>query len=116
MTVEELKDEKVITITEENFKTEVLESTVPVVVDFWAEWCGPCLALGPKINELATEFDGQVKVGKVNIDKSDEIAAEYRIRSIPTVLFFKNGQLVDKNIGYDASTKAHISDKINRLL
>lgn len=89
-----------IVLTVDNFKTEVLESDIPVLVDFWAPWCGPCKMLGPVISELAEEYEGKVKVGKVNVDEEDELAAQYGIQSIPTVLLFKGGEVVEQSLGF----------------
>jgi thioredoxin 1 len=89
----------VLTVTEKNFDEEVLKSAVPVLVDFWAEWCGPCKMIGPIIDELATEFSGRVKVGKVNVDDQQQLAAQFKISSIPTLLIFKGGQVVDQMMG-----------------
>lgn len=93
-----------------NFKTEVLESDKLSVVDFWAEWCGPCRAIGPVIEELAKEYDGVVKVGKVNVDHNPQISSSYGITSIPAILFLKNGQVVDKLVG--AQPKSNFVKKI----
>lgn len=86
-------------LTDENFQKEVIESTVPVVVDFTAPWCGPCRMLAPIVEELARSFDGRVKIGKVNIDDNPQIASKYGIISIPTLLFIKNGNIVDQHTG-----------------
>ena len=89
----------IVIITSTNFEKEVLQSATPIVVDFWAEWCGPCKQIAPVLDELATEYDGKVKVAKVNIDDFQDLAAQFRINSIPTFLFFKNGQVVDQVVG-----------------
>ncbi|SHK14435.1 thioredoxin [Thermocrinis minervae] len=90
---------KVITLTDSNWQTEVLNSDGLVLVDFWAPWCGPCRILAPIIEELAEEFEGKVKVGKLNTDENPNIAMQYGIRAIPTVMLFKNGEVVDTRIG-----------------
>lgn len=100
-------------ITDANVK-EIVESGSPVVIDFWATWCGPCRAVAPIVDELATEYEGRVKIGKCNVDEEPDTSMEYGIRSIPTLLFFKNGELVDKQVG--AGTKATIQAKIEALL
>ena len=99
--------------TDENIK-DVINSGKPVVVDFWAEWCGPCRMIGPILEELAVEYDGKVEIGKLNVDENVDTPNEYGIRNIPTVLFFKNGELVDKQIG--AGPKNVFKDKIEALL
>ncbi|MDR1896796.1 MAG: thioredoxin [Prevotellaceae bacterium] len=100
-------------VTDENFN-ELLNEDKPVVLDFWAEWCGPCRMIAPIINDLASEYEGRVIVGKVDVDNNDEIVNQFGIRNIPTVLFFKNKQIVDKQIG--ASSKAAFVEKIEKLL
>ena len=102
-----------LTITDANFE-ELLSSGQPLVVDFWAQWCGPCKAISPIIEELAKEYEGKANIGKVDVDENDDITARYGIRNIPTILFFKNGELVDKQVG--AATKAAIAAKIDALL
>lgn len=89
-----------ITLTTSNFESEVLQSDIPVLVDFWADWCGPCKMLAPTIEKLAKEYEGKVKVGKVNIDEYADLAIKYGVVSIPTVALFKNGQVVDKSVGF----------------
>ncbi len=88
-----------IKITSENFESEVLKSTVPVLVDFWAEWCGPCRMVLPIVEEIAGEIAGKAKVGKVNVDESPELASQFDVASIPTLLIFKNGAVVDQMVG-----------------
>jgi thioredoxin 1 len=89
----------IVTLTQENFKDEVLQSTTPVLVDFWAEWCGPCKMISPILGELADEYDGRVKIAKVNIDEQQSLASEYGIRAIPTLLLFDKGQVADQIVG-----------------
>ena len=89
-----------VILTKENFETEVLKSDIPVLVDFWATWWGPCMMLSPVIAELAEELEGKVKVGKVNVDEQNELAMQYRVASIPTLLLFKNGELVKTSVGF----------------
>jgi thioredoxin 1 len=86
-------------ITDANFQETVLDSEVPVIVDFWAEWCGPCRMIGPLVEEIGKEYEGKVVVGKVNVDFNPGITAKYGIRNIPTVLYFKGGEVVDKQVG-----------------
>ncbi len=87
-------------LTKSNFEAEVINSSVPVLVDFWASWCGPCKMIAPVIEEIADEFDGQIKVGKVNVDDEQELAMAFGVMSIPTVLLFENGQVVKSLVGY----------------
>lgn len=89
-----------IKLTKDNFDSEVINSNIPVLVDFWATWCGPCRMIAPVIESIAEKFDGKIKVGKVNVDEEPEISLEYNIASIPTVMIFKNGEEVSKSIGY----------------
>lgn len=100
-------------LTEANFE-EVIASDKPVLVDFWAEWCGPCRMVGPIVEELANDYDGKAIVGKVNVDNNPGISSKYGIRNIPTILFFKNGEIVDKSVG--AVPKNVLAEKINNHL
>lgn len=93
---------------------EAIESGKPVVIDFWATWCGPCIKLGPVVEELAEKYDGKVIIGKLNIDENDEIASENRVRNIPTVLFFKDGALADRSVGL--VKLADLEEKLNKIL
>ncbi len=105
---------KSIIITENNFETEVINSEIPVVVDFFAPWCGPCRVMNPIVNDVAEEFAGVVKVGKLNIDDFENLATEYRIEAIPTLLFFKDGQVVDRIA--KLISKKSLAEKIETLL
>jgi thioredoxin 1 len=103
-----------ITLTKENFEAEVLQATMPVLVDFWAPWCGPCKVVGPVIAEIAQEYAGRVKVGKVNVDEQPDLAQEFGILSIPTMKFFHAGQAVDELIG--AAPKDMIVGKLEKMM
>ena len=98
-------------LDEKNFETEVLKSHLPVLVDFWAEWCGPCKMIGPVIDQLSTELQGKMKVAKVNVDESQELAVQYNVMSIPALLIFKGGKPVDQIIG--ALPKDKLLAKLN---
>ena len=101
-------------ITDANFEELVLKSSQPVLVDFWAEWCGPCRMLGPIIEELSSDYDGKAVVGKVDVDSNQQFAAKFGVRNIPTVLIFKDGELVNRQVG--VSQKSVYSDYIDVLL
>jgi len=101
-------------ITDANFEQVVLKSDKPVIVDFWAEWCGPCRVIGPLVHEISDQYEGKIVVGKVNVDDNNQVTSKYGIRNIPTVLFFKNGQVVDKQVG--AVPKSHLVEKVEALL
>ena len=92
-------EDNIYELTDKNFKAEVLQSDKPVLVDFWAEWCGPCKAIAPTVGEIANEYNGTIKVGKVNVDNNQQIAMEYGIRSIPSLLIFKDGTIVNQIVG-----------------
>ena len=101
-------------ITTQNFEEMVLKSDKPVLVDFWAEWCGPCRMVGPIVDDLHDDYQGKAIIGKVNVDEEQEVAAKYGIRNIPTILFFKNGEIVDKSVG--VAPKADLAKKIDALI
>ncbi len=101
-------------INESNFEEVVLKSDKPVLIDFWAEWCGPCRMIAPYVEQIAAEYEGKAVVGKVDIEQNNDIATKYGIRNIPTLLYFKNGEVVDKQVG--VTTKAVLADKLNALL
>lgn len=103
-----------IEITDANFEELVMKSDKPVVVDFWAEWCGPCRMIGPVIEEISTEYNGRAIVGKVNVDMNPGVSARFGVRNIPTVLFIKNGEVVDKSVG--AVPKNQLTSKLDAQL
>ncbi len=106
--------EGIIEITDSNFEQEVINSDLPVLVDFWAAWCGPCKAIAPKIEELANKYAGKIKIGKCNVDENPSTPGEYEIRSIPTLIFIKDGNVVDKIIGIVPKTK--LEEAINSII
>ena len=101
-------------ITDSSFEQTVLKSDKPVMVDFWAAWCGPCRMVGPIMDELSSEYEGKAIVGKVDIDSNQQYAAQFGVRNIPTVLIFKNGELVDRKVG--VSSKSDYADALDKLL
>lgn len=103
-----------VEITDANFDELVMKSDKPVMVDFWAEWCGPCRMIGPVVEELHTEYAGKAVIGKVNVDNNSGVAAQFGVRSIPTILFIKNGEVVDKSVG--AVPKATLASKLDAIL
>jgi len=104
---------KAIEITDANFE-DIIKSDKPILVDFWAEWCGPCKMIGPIVEEIAGDYDGKAVIGKVDVDSNPEVAAKFGIRSIPTLLFFKGGEIVDKQVG--AVPKAVLAQKLDAQL
>ncbi|WP_302252888.1 thioredoxin [uncultured Alistipes sp.] len=102
-----------LAINKENYQ-EIISSEKPVVIDFWAEWCGPCRMVAPIIDELATEYEGRVVIGKCDVEENDDITMKYGVRNIPTIIFLKGGQLVDKQVG--AASKDALKAKIEKLL
>ena len=103
-----------VTITDQNFQSEVLASDLPVLIDFWAPWCGPCRAIAPVVEELAKEYKGKVKIGKMDVDDNQDTAAKYGVMSIPMLLLFKNGQVAEKIVG--AVPKMKLDQMIKRSL
>lgn len=104
----------VTNLTDRNFEEEVLKSSQPVLVDFWAPWCGPCLIVSPVIEELAKEYQGKIKVGKLNVDENPQVASKYGIMSIPTIMIFKDGEIVRGMVG--AAPKEFFKEKIDEVL
>jgi thioredoxin 1 len=105
---------KPVEITDENFESEVINSDKPVLIDFWAVWCGPCKAIAPIVEELSVEYEGKLKVGKLNVDDNQQTSIKFGVRSIPTLLIFKNGKLADTIIG--AVPKSNIVNKLKAVL
>ncbi len=105
---------KALVVTDASFEQEVLKSNTPVIVDFWAAWCGPCKMIAPILDEIANEFDGRIKVAKLDVDSNNKTAGRYNIMSIPSLLFFKNGQLVDQIVG--AMPKSQLTSRLEKVL
>ena len=103
-----------VTVLDATFKSEVLDSQTPVLVDFWATWCAPCRAIAPALEELTTQYKGQLKIAKVDVDENQQIAQQFGIRSIPTLLMFKGGKVVEQLVG--AAPKAKLEDSIKKVL
>ena len=106
-----MASDKIVQIEGENWQTEVMDSTIPVLVDFWAEWCGPCRAVAPILDELAAEMDGQIKIAKVDVDSNQQLAGQFNIRSIPTLLIVKDGVVQEQMVG--AMNKAALKAKLD---
>ena len=109
-----MSEDKLLHVTDEDFESQVLQADIPVLVDFWASWCGPCLAIGPVISELADNYDGKVKVAKMNVDQNPVTPGKYGIRAIPTLIIYKDGQVVDKITG--AVGKATLESVLDKVL
>jgi thioredoxin 1 len=103
----------IVTLTQDNFETEALKASTPVLVDFWAEWCGPCKMIAPVLDELADEYQGKVKIGKVNIDEHQGLATKFGIRAIPTLLLIKDGQVIEQKVG--ATSKRDLKASLDRV-
>ena len=103
-----------VELTDQNFEQEALNSEKPVMIDFWAEWCGPCKTIAPVVDELSQDYDGKAVIGKVDVDNNPQIAAKFGIRNIPTILFLKNGEVVDKSVG--AVSKDVLQQKLDEQL
>lgn len=105
---------KIISLNEQSWKNEVTDSELPAIVDFWAEWCAPCRMMAPILEEISKEYEGKIKVGKLNVDENPTVAGEYRVMGIPTLLFFRSGKLVDKVVG--VVPKKALQDKIETII
>ena len=111
-----MASDNVFEFTDGNFANEVLQSDKPTLVDFWAVWCGPCRAIGPVVETLANEYKGKVKVGKLNVDDNQRVAEQFGIRSIPALLLFKGGKVVDQLVGASPNTKAKLEEAFKKAL
>lgn len=109
-----LKLMSIVHFTDANFKKEALESSLPVLVDFWAPWCGPCKMIGPLVEELSKEYEGKVKIGKLNVDENAKIATHYGIMSIPTLIFLKDGKIMEQSVG--VLSKSELRKKVEALI
>ena len=109
-----MADKNITDVTDENFKSEILDSTLPVLVDFWAAWCGPCRAIAPVVEELAAQYEGQVKIGKCNVDENPKTPGQYGIRAIPTLILFKNGTVAEQITG--AVSKSTLENAIKKVV
>ena len=109
-----MASDKITTFTDGNFDADVLQAATPVLVDFWAEWCGPCRSLGPTIEALASDYDGRVRVGKLNVDENPGITVKYMVRGIPTVMLFKGGEVVEQIVG--VADKAEFQKALDKHL
>ena len=106
--------ENVLQVSDDNFEAEVIKSDIPAMVDFWAAWCGPCRAIAPVVEELASDFAGKVKVAKMNVDENPKTPGQYGIRAIPTLIIFKDGEVADQITG--AVSKSHLENALNKLV
>ena len=101
-------------VTDDNFETEIVKSDIPVMVDFWAEWCGPCKMVGPVVEELSKEYAGKIKIGKMDVDQNQQTPAKFGIRSIPTLILFKDGEVVQTIVG--AQPKSYLEEELKKVL